>query len=41
MLALGTAFLWLAVKVREIVHREPTRVAELEPAPQAVELRIA
>jgi hypothetical protein len=41
MLALGTAFLWAVVKVRDIVHREPRAVAELEPAPPAVELRIA
>ena len=41
MLALGTAFLWVAVKVREIVRREPQAPAELEPARRAAELRIA
>jgi hypothetical protein len=41
MLALGTAFLWLAVKVRDLVQHEPRATAELEPAPQPVELRVA
>ena len=41
MLVLGTAFLWVAVKVREIVRREPQPAAELESAPPAAELRIA
>ena len=37
MLALGTAFLWVAVKVRELLSREPQPAAELHAAQQAVE----